>query len=147
MSGDQALFAFVGNPITGYRIQNKMAGADKAIGGTITNNGHVAAVALATAPVFVLENNNGHLVLRNVANSLGYLNDIQGTLGYWVNSSASTDAGSTLTFTKEKVSTSIVDVVAKDVVGTADIYDLYGRRLSTLQKGINVVNGKKIFVK
>ena len=147
VSGDQALFAFVGNPITGYRIQNKMAGADKAIGGTITNNGHVAAVTLATAPVFVLENNNGHLVLRNVANSLGYLNDIQGTLGYWVNSSASTDAGSTLTFTKEKVSTSIVDVVAKDVVGTADIYDLYGRRLSTLQKGINVVNGKKIFVK
>jgi hypothetical protein len=29
----------------------------------------------------VLENNSGHLVLRNTANSLGYLNDINSTLG------------------------------------------------------------------
>ena len=86
-------------------------------------------------------------MLRNVANSLGYLNDIQGTLGYWVNGNASTDSGSTLTFTKEKDATSIVDVIAKDVVGTTEIYDLCGRRLSALQKGINVVGGKKIFVK
>ena len=147
VSGDEAMFAFVGNPIVGYKIHNMIMGEEKAVGGDVTNNGHVTAVDAETAPLFVLENNNGHLVLRNVANSLGYLNDIQGTLGYWVNGNASTDPGSTLTFTKEKDATSIVDVIAKDVVGTTEIYDLYGRRLSALQKGINVVGGKKIFVK
>ena len=146
VSGDQALFAFVGNPISGYRIQNRLAGAGKAIGGAITNNGHVSAVELATAPIFVLENNNGHLVFRNTANSLGYLNDIQSTLGYWVNSSAATDGGSTLTFTKEiDAPTSIADIETNGV--STDVYDLYGHRLAEPKKGINIVNGKKVLVK
>ena len=146
VSGDQALFAFVGNPITGYRIQNKLAGADKAIGGVITNNGHVSAVELATAPIFVLENNNGHLVFRNTANSLGYLNDIQSTLGYWVNSSAATDGGSTLTFTKEiDAPTCIADI--ETIVTSSEVYDLYGRRMAEPKKGINIVSGKKVLVK
>ena len=101
VSGERALFAFVGNPIVGYKIQNRLAGADKAIGGAVTNNGHVTAVDFDNAPKFVLENNSGHLVFRNVENSLGYLNDVQSTLGYWVNSGASTDGGSTLIFTEE----------------------------------------------
>ena len=146
VSGDQALFAFVGNPITGYRIQNKLTGADKAIGGAITNNGHVSAVELATAPIFVLENNNGHLVFRNTANSLGYLNDLQSTLGYWVNSSAATDGGSTLTFTKEiDAPTCIADI--ETIVTSSEVYDLYGRRMAEPKKGINIVNGKKVLVK
>ena len=146
VSGDQALFAFVGNPITGYRIQNKLVGADKAIGGVITNNGHVSAVELATAPIFVLENNNGHLVFRNTANSLGYLNDIQSTLGYWVNSSAATDSGSTLTFTKEiDAPTCIADI--ETIVTSSEVYDLYGRRMAEPKKGINIVNGKKVLLK
>jgi hypothetical protein len=58
-----------------------MLGADKAVGGPVTNNGHVSPVDFDSAPTFVLENNSGHLVLRNTANSLGYLNDINSTLG------------------------------------------------------------------
>lgn len=148
VTGEQALFAFVGNPITGYKIQNKLVGKDKAVGGDVVNNGNVTTVDFASAPLFVLENNSEHLVLRNTANSLGYLNDINGTLGYWVNGGASTDAGSTLIFTKEiDAPTAIVSVGADAVSGSNGIYDLYGRRLSVPQKGINIINGKKVLVK
>lgn len=146
-SGDNTLFAFVGNPFTGYKIQNLALGADKAVGGSVVNDGHVSVVDYATAPCFVLENNSGHLVLRNTSNSLGYLNDIAGTLGYWVNGSASTDAGSTLTFTLEKDNTTgINDVIVEEDTTSNAVYDLTGRRLSAPRKGINIIGGKKVIV-
>ena len=146
-SGDKALFAFVGNPFVGYKIQNLALGADKAVGGPVTNNGHVSPVDFDSAPTFVLENNSGHLVLRNTANSLGYLNDINSTLGYWVTSQAATDGGSTLTFTMEKDNaTGIVETEPKVDAqrDQSQIYDLSGRRLSAPVKGVNIVNGKKV---
>lgn len=147
VSGEKALFAFMGNPFTGYKIVNKALGADKAIGGDVVNNGHTTPVDFDAAPNFVLENNSGHLVLRNKEYSLGYLNDIQGTLGYWVNGSAATDSGSTLTFTLvEDNTTAISEVVPGNIQVTNEIYDLCGRRLSAPQKGINIINGKKVLV-
>ena len=100
-NGDNALFAFVGNPFTGYKIVNRELGDEKAIGGAVSNNAHVAAVDYAGAPVFMFENNSGHLVFRNSAHSLGYLNDVNGNLGYWTTDAAATDGGSSLTFTLE----------------------------------------------
>ena len=100
-SGNNALFAFVGNPFTGYKIVNRALGAEKAIGGAVSNNAHVAAVDYAGAPVFMFENNSGHLVFRNSAHSLGYLNDVNGNLGYWQHDNAATDGGSSLIFTLE----------------------------------------------
>lgn len=144
VSGDKALFAFVGNPYLGYKIQNKAVGADQAVGGNVTNNGHVSPVDFESAPYFVLENNSGHLVLRNTANALGYLNDIQGTLGYWVNGSAATDGGSTLTFTLEENTTGISDVLSNGGNASSAVYDLAGRRLAAPAKGINIVEGKKV---
>ena len=85
-------------------------------------------------------------MLRNTANSLGYLNDIQGTLGYWVNASAATDGGSTLTFTMEQNNATGIVETLKTENGKvkAEIYDLSGRRLSAPVKGINIVDGKKV---
>jgi hypothetical protein len=144
-TGNKTLFAFVGNPYVGYKIQNLALGAKKAIGGNVANNGLVSPVSLESAPYFVLENNSGHLVLRNQAESLGYLNDINGTLGYWLNSSASTDDGSTLTFKMEKNNaTGIVETESGKE--KTEVYDLTGRRLSVPAKGINIVNGKKVIV-
>ena len=100
-SGNNALFAFVGNPFAGYKIVNRALGAEKAVGGAVSNNAHVSAVDFESAHIFVLENNSNKLVFRNVAHNLGYLNDVNGSLGYWQNSSAATDDGSTLTFTLE----------------------------------------------
>ena len=100
-SGDNTLFAFVGNPFTGYKIVNRGLGAEKAIGGAVSNNAHVSAVDYATAPMYLLENNSGHLVFRNLSHSQGYLNDVNSNLGYWTTDAAATDGGSSLTFTLE----------------------------------------------
>ena len=100
-SGDKTLFAFVGNPFTGYRIVNRALGNSKAIGGAVSNNAHVSAVDYATAPMYLLENNSGHLVFRNLSHSQGYLNDVNGNLGYWQHDNAATDGGSSLTFKLE----------------------------------------------
>ena len=40
-----------------------------------------------------------------------------------------------------------IDAINALVSGKAEIYDLQGRRLPALQKGINVVNGRKVMVK
>ncbi len=100
-NGNNALFAFVGNPFVGYKIVNRELGDEKAIGGAVSNNAHVAAVDYAGAPVFMFENNSGHLVFRNSSHSQGYLNDVNGNLGYWQHDNAATDGGSSLTFTLE----------------------------------------------
>ena len=145
-TGNKALFAFVGNPFVGYKIQNLAVGAEKAIGGTVANNGHVSPVAFDSAPYFVLENNSGVLVLRNVANSLGYLNDINGTLGYWLNGSASTDGGSSLTFTLVEDNTTGIEETESEKVKTenSEAYDLSGRRVKSAEKGVYIQNGKKV---
>ena len=101
-SGNNALFAFVGNPFTGYKIVNRELGAEKAIGGAVSNNAHVSAVDYNNAPQFVFENNSNKFVFRNSAHSLGYLNDVQSNLGYWTTEAAATDDGSSLTFTLER---------------------------------------------
>ena len=100
-SGDNTLFAFVGNPFAGYKIVNRALGNSKAIGGAVSNNAHVSAVDYETAPIYMLENNSGHLVFRNAEHSLGYLNDVNSNLGYWQHDNAATDGGSSLTFTLE----------------------------------------------
>ncbi|MCH5181152.1 MAG: discoidin domain-containing protein [Prevotellaceae bacterium] len=93
------LFAFEGNPIKGYKIYNYVTGAEKVLGGEVSNNAHVTMmVDEADTERFVLENNSNHLVFRKDGTELGYLNDISGAIGYWVYSAAATDAGSTFTF-------------------------------------------------
>jgi hypothetical protein len=149
-SGDKPLFAFVGNPYIGYKIQNLALGKEKAVGGDVANNAHVSPVDFESAPTFVLENNSGVLVLRNTANSLGYLNDVNSKLGYWVTSQAATDGGSSLAFTLEQNNaTGIMETEPKVDArrGQSQIYDLSGRRLTAPQKGVNIVNGKKVVVK
>ena len=43
--------------------------------------------------------------------------------------------------------TGIVEVINKTKEVRSNIYNLQGQRLSSLQKGLNIVNGQKIFVK
>ena len=143
--GDKTLFAFIGNPFAGYKIVNRELGAEKAIGGTVSNNAHVSAVDFETAPMYVLENNSGNLVFRNLSHSLGYLNDINGNWGYWTTTNAATDAGSTLKFTEVK--TTAVENVNAECVNMECIYDLQGRKVETPAKGIYIVGGKKVLIK
>lgn len=92
------LFAFTGDPGRGYKIYNYAAGATKIVGGTANNNAHVTMMDDDENQKFFFECNDGHFVFRKVGTDLGYLNDINGTLGYWVSSNGKTDAGSTFEF-------------------------------------------------
>jgi hypothetical protein len=52
------------------------------------------------------------------------------------------------TFTGEfETQTSGVKVIINKKEEKHAIYNLQGQRISTLQKGLNIVNGKKVFVK
>lgn len=99
------LFAFEGNPITGYKIYNYAAGANKVLGGPVSNNAHVTMMEDAEGTErFVLENNEDedgafHLVFRKDNTTDGYLNDVTGAIGYWTAASlARVDGGSTFVF-------------------------------------------------
>ena len=123
-SGDKTLFAFVGNPFTGYKIVNRELGKSKAVGGAVSNNARVSAIDYDDAPMYIFENNGGHLVFRNASHSLGYLNDVNSNLGYWTTDAAATDGGSSLTFALE-----------------SDIHELYvgDAGYATLYLGFNAV--------
>lgn len=89
-------FAFVGNPVEGFRIYNAALPKGKALGGNLGDR--LTAVPEAEAPAFIFENNSGHFVFRNPENFVGYLNDNNNYLGYWITGAGATDGGSTWTF-------------------------------------------------
>lgn len=98
LSADEAAkFYFEGDNINGFTIRNMAAGATKVMGAEVTNKNKMT-FSESNTDKFVLENNNGHMVFRNVTHELGYLNDVDDKLGYWVYGLAATDAGSTFTF-------------------------------------------------
>jgi hypothetical protein len=47
----------------------------------------------------------------------------------------------------EMQTTGIEEVRNKQEVVRGSIYNLQGQRISTLQKGLNIVNGRKVYVK
>ena len=51
------------------------------------------------------------------------------------------------TGTFEAQTTGIMDVRKKDEEAGDRIYNLQGQRLNSLQKGLNIVNGQKVYVK
>lgn len=83
--------------MTGFTIKNVAAGSDKVLGGPVGNNSHMTFSATNTDK-FVLENNQGHLVFRNVSHEFGYMNDVNGSIGYWVSGLGATDIGSSFEF-------------------------------------------------
>jgi hypothetical protein len=89
-------FAFVGDAINGFKIYNAALTGGNALGGNLGNR--LTAVPEADAPAFMLENNSGHNVFRNPESPIGYLNDNNSYLAYWLSSWGATDGGSTWTF-------------------------------------------------
>jgi hypothetical protein len=47
----------------------------------------------------------------------------------------------------ETETTGIEETIYNKVEAKTDIYNLQGQRLSSPQKGLNIVNGKKVYVK
>ena len=90
-------FCFVGTPF-GFNLVNH-ATPNKAFGPkTSTNNGILTNGDVADAASFVFEKNGDYQLLRSTENALGYVNDVNSKLGFWVSSYAKTDGGSNLSF-------------------------------------------------
>lgn len=103
LRGDLAcFFAFVGNPIDGFKIYNAANLSDKALGGTIAADaaGRLHPTDEADADVFLPTWGPNGFVFLNKKNSIGYLNEAAnaGYLSYWLSTNAINDMGSTWTF-------------------------------------------------
>ena len=129
-------FAFVGNPVEGFRIYNAALPKGKALGGNLGDR--LTAVPEAEAPAFIFENNSGHFVFRNPENFVGYLNDNNSYLGYWITGAGATDGGSTWTFEpiNEKQA---AEIKSSMVIATADEFREFARRVNYGEVNTNAV--------
>ena len=97
-----ALFAFEGNPYSGYKIYNMAAGKDAVMWNATAGNGTVIA---ATPIANVTENkdwnfviNGGKYLFVKQGQNDAYMHDYGGKVSYWLSSSAASDPGSFVTF-------------------------------------------------
>ena len=47
----------------------------------------------------------------------------------------------------EEIDVTGISAIKNDKQDGKNVYDLQGRKLDTLQKGINIINGKKVLVR
>lgn len=101
------LFAFVGDPINGYKVYNRVTGATKVMGGTVKDGTKVTMQAVTTEDTerFILEkyniSNGSQYVFRKAGSTNGYLNEHgnNGYCAYWTDgTSAPTNDGSAFLF-------------------------------------------------
>ena len=96
------LFAFVGDPANGWKIYNYIAGPNKVLWSeSVTNNGIIsmANAAEATGNHWVpTKNGTTGYVFFKLNSDNGYMNDVNGQLGYWTNSLAASDGGGSFQF-------------------------------------------------
>ena len=89
-------FAFVGDAANGFRIYNAALTSGNALGGKV--NEALSAVPEEEAPAYMLEHNGDIYVFKNIESGVGYLNDNNSRLHYWMNNASATDGGSKLSF-------------------------------------------------
>ena len=133
---------------------------------TLANSGHNVMIVSANAKVLLANNSwqeytkigkdNSNILPKDNTNGLsGSTRSIiqmtaDGTLDFYQSSSASALRIKYLDITyAENVVDGISEIASDNNVGmTGDIYDLSGRKLTTIPKsGIYIRNGKKVFVK
>ncbi len=97
-----ALFAFEGNPYSGYKIYNMAAGKDAVMWNATAGSGTVIA---ATPIANVTENkdwnfviNGGNYLFVKQGQNDAYMHDYSGKVSYWLSSWAASDPGSFVTF-------------------------------------------------
>lgn len=101
------LFAFEGDPINGFKIYNYAAGSGKVLwSSNVSDNATINFTDLTNvtdgSDWQLLKNakDENFTVFKKIGTDLGYMNDVNSTIGYWQNSNAATDAGSSFEFVK-----------------------------------------------
>ena len=98
----ETAFCFVGTPF-GFRIVNA-AHKDQAFGPkTTSGSATLVSGSVDDAATFMFENSTvsgyeSYQLLRNTTDPLGYVNDVNGELAYWIDAANRTDAGSNISF-------------------------------------------------
>ena len=131
------LWGFVGNLKDGFKVVNK---GGKAI---VSTSGDAILGDAANATAFVLSSSsvNAEAFCLKYPKNSNYLNANTGKVKSW----NANDAGST--FLLEEYLENGTGIENINVQGSAVIYDLLGRRVEKMEKGLYIVNGKKILVK
>ncbi|MCR5180660.1 MAG: M60 family metallopeptidase [Bacteroidaceae bacterium] len=121
-------WAFLGNPYTGIQVINKTAGADM----TLYADTYPVLSSDNSTAWFIARNADKGFTLREAQNNVRYLNDTSQNsyLGYWNNSAAASDTGST--FTVEEVPDEYLEQVTANV---APYYSTAGQYFSITETG------------
>lgn len=152
---DAYLWAFAGDRENGFRIINKKAGNSLVLTAAGIGSGDANYLAPAS-PISKLNtymysepvSGKFNLQLKDFENA--YINQYGGPTGklrFYVNGASKTDEGSLFIAVKHKdtvTGISATEVKAKTEAST--IFDLSGRKVAKVQKGIYIINGKKTFV-
>ena len=96
------LFAFVGDCANGWKIYNYVAGANKVLWSETATDGGILNMVDATSATSnhwdLVKNGEIGFLFKKINTDLGYMNDVNSKLGYWVNNWATTDRGGTFKF-------------------------------------------------
>lgn len=143
---DKYLWAFSGDFISGLKVYNKAAGATKALSGSETAGQTALTLAENSTSLFRLSaNGNGYSIILT-AGTNKVANDVQGTLAFWEDANAATDAGSRVKFIATD-DPSIVEIPfrsyksylrAVDVVGGWTAADLQASGLEAAIKALDI---------
>ena len=115
---EEALWAFVGDPFTGFTVLNKAAGD----GFTLANDNGIK-MKDGEAFVWNIYKGNGGFMLREGTTGNNYIHNVGGGegLGYWDNNATTTDNGSAFVVTSEAEMISL----ATTAMGLASKLDTY----------------------
>lgn len=89
-AAENALWAFTGDPINGFKVMNKAAGDGMYLNSNYTP---LRMQAADTYSIWAIGQNSTGFTFNNGGY---YINDVNRALGYWNNAAASTDEGSTM---------------------------------------------------
>ena len=155
------LWCFTGNEEEGYNIYNKQTGATKVLAAPTTMSGSTGANSY---PVLKDKDNlpSGYTAVWRFMDSSslgstdvayaymyedGYIankvNNRDNRLAFWTGGQ---DAGSTLQIRYVETTTDIAEIKGENI-STKAVYDLQGRKIAKVEKGIYIKDGKTVYVK
>ena len=155
------LWCFTGNEEEGYNIYNKQTGATKVLAAPTTMSGSTGANSY---PVLKDKDNlpSGYTAVWRFMDSSslgstdvayaymyedGYIankvNNRDNRLAFWTGGQ---DAGSTLQIRYVETTTDIAEIKGENS-STKAVYDLQGRKIAKVEKGIYIKDGKTVYVK